>query len=187
MVERKVNLPEQESAQMVDKVLASTKDVVELSSGVVLRIKDKIKPSIIIDILSDVEEKRPEPPTVYIEAIGREEVNLDDPGYVDRFNRWETVSAGRIADALILLGTTIESVPDGLDLPEDNGWLDMVETLGFSLNRRSQSARYLAWVKHVAIEDQDDWTSITEAVGRKAGVTEADVQRAQNSFPASQR
>jgi len=184
MSEKKINLPEQGSAQMVDKLLETEKDVIELSSGVVLKIKDKIRPSIIIDILSDVEDKRPEPPTVYVEAIGREEVNLDDPGYIDRVNRWETVSAGRIADALILLGTEIESIPKGLEKPEDSGWIDMVETLGFRLNRRSDSARYLAWVKHVAIEDQDDWTKITEAVGRKAGVTEADVQRAQNSFPS---
>lgn len=185
MVEKKVNLPEQESAQMVDEILTERKDVVELKSGVVLKVKDRIKPSIIIDILSDVEDKRPEAPVVYLEKFGREEINLDDPDYLERLNRWETVSAGRIADALILIGTEVQSVPEGLEQPEDNGWLDMVETLGFTLNRHSKAARYLAWVKHVAIEDQDDWLAITEAVGRQAGVTEADVKRAQNSFPSS--
>ena len=180
----KTNLPEQESAAMVDR-LETRKDVIELSSGVVLKIKPKIKPSIIIDILSDVEEKRPQPPTNYIEALGREEVNFDDPAYIDQFERWETVSAGRIADALILLGTEIESIPKGLDTPADNGWIDMVETLGFRLNRNSKSARYLAWVKHVAIEDQADWEKITIRVGQQAGVREADVQKAQDSFPSS--
>lgn len=185
MSERKVNLPEQDSANMVDELLTERKDVIVLSSGVSLKIKDKIRPSIIIDILSDVEEKRPEPPVVYLEKFGREEVNFDDPDYLEKVSRWETVSAGRIADALILLGTEIESVPEGVDWPADSGWIEIVETLGFNLNRHSKSARYLAWVKHVAIEDQDDWMMITEAVGRQAGVTEADVKRAQNSFPAS--
>lgn len=93
------------------------------------------------------------------------------------------MSAGRISDVLILLGTKVDFIPEGIDHPKDNKWIETLEVLGFSLNRRSEPARYLAWVKHVAIQDKEDWELITENVGRMAGVTEADVQRAQSSFP----
>lgn len=176
-------LGEQKSADLVEKALDKGDGIFELSSGVKLRTKDTINPSIIIDILAELESKRPEPPVVYVKAIDREEVNLDDPDYIDRLQRWETVSAGRIADALILTGTEIKFIPKGLEKPEDDEWLEVLRVLGFRLAYDSKPARYLAWVKHVAIQDQFDWEAITENVGRQAGVTEADVQRAQDSFP----
>lgn len=175
-------LSEQKSADLVEKALDKGEGIFELSSGVKLKTKDTINPSIIIDILSELESKRPEPPVVYIQAIDRDEVNLDDPRYIDRLQRWETVSAGRIADALILTGTEIEFIPEGIEKPEDDEWLEVLNALGFRLNRNSKPARYLAWVKHVAIIDQHDWEAITDNVGRQAGVTEADVKRAQGSF-----
>lgn len=174
---------DQKTLKLVKEAQEKRKDIIELSSGVVLKTKAKINPSVIIDILSAVEENRPEPPIVYIEDIDRDEINLDDPDYIESLGRWETVSAGRIADALILLGTEIKSVPKGVEKPDGNAWVETLEVLGFKLNRRSTPARYLAWVKHVAIQDQDDWEAITENVGRMAGVTEADVKRAQSSFP----
>lgn len=177
---------DQKTLKIVEEALEKRKDIFELSSGVVLKTKAKINPSVIIDILSAVEKVRPEAPVIYIENLDREEINYDDPEYVDRLGRWETVSAGRIADALILLGTEIKSIPKGVEKPEGNAWIETLEVLGFKLNRRSTPARYLAWVKHVAIQDQDDWEAITENVGRMAGVTEADVKRAQSSFPGKE-
>jgi len=174
---------ENETAKLVDKVLEKKEGVFELSSGVVLRLKNTINPSVIIDILSELESGRPEPPVVYIEALDREEINYDDPNYISRKDRWETVSAGRIADALILLGTEIESLPKKIEGPNGNKWIDKYEALGFKIKRNSESARYLAWVKHEAIQNQKDWEAITENVGRLAGVSEADVKLAQDSFP----
>lgn len=184
MVEKKAMLPEQETADLVDRIEQKTdEDVFELSSGVVLRLKDKINPSILIDILSELETKRPEPPVVYLEQFGREEVNYDDPKYQDRLQRWEVQNSGRIADALVLKGTEVESIPDDLDTPDDNGWIEELEVLGFTINRFSKSARYLAWVKHVAIEDKNDWEVVIAHVGKLAGVNESDVKRAQSAFP----
>ena len=185
MAKEKAVLSEQESAEMVERIDKKNEreNVFELSTGVVLKLKKSINPSTVIDILSEVESQRPEPPVVYLEQFGREEVNYDDPNYTDQMDRWEIVSSGRIADALILKGTEVEKVPNDLPKPEDNSWIEELEVLGLHLNRHSKAARYLAWVKHVAIQDQHDWEEITANVGRLAGINEADVKRAQDSFP----
>lgn len=175
-------LPEQKNAEAVQKAQNKSKDVIEFSTGVKLKVKEQMNPSVIIDILADLESVRPEPPTVYVEAIDREEINLEDPEYLKRLGRWEIVGSRRMVDALILIGTELLLIPKGIDKPEDSGWIGMLEVLGFKLNRRNKAARYLAWVKHVAIKTEDDWTVITENVGRRAGVSESDVQRAQSSF-----
>ena len=174
---------ETKTVKAVEEATQKDDGIFELSSGVVLRTKKKISPSVLIDIVTEVENTRPKPPFVYIEALGREEVNLDDPEYIERLSRWEAVGAGRIADALILLGTEIESIPKGVEGPTGNEWIEIREVLGFKINRRSERARYLSWVKTVAIEDQHDWEKLTGHIGRVAGVTEADVKRAQDSFP----
>ena len=183
MSDKGATLNEQETAEVVEKAQEKNRDVVEFSTGVKLKVKDQMNPSVLIDILSDLESKRPEPPIVYIEALDREEINMDDPSYIDRLNRWETASSGRIADALILIGTEVTFVPEGVESQDDNSWIGILEVLGFKMNRRSKAARYLAWVKHVAIQNVKDWEMITEQVGRRAGVSEADVNRAQSSFP----
>lgn len=183
MVEKKATLPEQESADLVEKIENKREDVFELSTGVILRLKERINPSTIIDILSELEKQRPEAPIVYLESFGREEVNYDDPDYIENVERWEVISSGRMADALILKGTSIEFLPEDMPGPSDNEWIEELEVLGFRLNRHSVPARYLAWVKHVAMQDEDDWKEVMAQVGRLAGVNEADVRRAQDSFP----
>jgi len=172
-----------ETAKLVERAEEKNKDVVEFSTGVRLKIKEQMNPSVLIDILADLEKDRPEPPVIYIETLDREEINLEDPEYIKRLNRWETMSSGRIADALVLIGTEEDFIPEELDNPNDNGWIGMLEVLGFKLNRRSKAARYLAWVKHVAIQNVGDWELLTEQVGRRAGVSKSDVELAQNSFP----
>ena len=172
------------TTELVERAQEKNKDVVEFSTGVKLKIKEEMNPSVLIDILADLEKERPEPPVVYVEALDREEINLQDPEYIKRLQRWETASSGRIADALVLIGTESHFVPEKLEKPNDNGWIGMLEVLGFKLNRRSEAARYLAWVKHVAIQTVGDWELLTEQVGRRAGVSKSDVKLAQDSFPS---
>ena len=178
---------EQESAKLVQKAQSKNIDIIEFSTGVKLRIKEEISPSILIDIIADLEEERPEPPVVYIEAIDREEINLDDPDYAKRLERWDTVGTKRILDTLLLIGTEIESVPKGMEKPEGNDWIGVLEVLGFKINRRNKSVRYLFWVKNVAIKTVEDLRMVTEQVGRRAGISEADVQLAQASFPDKEK
>lgn len=175
-------LPEQKNAEAVQKAQNKSKDVIEFSTGAKIKVKEQMNPSVFIDILADLEAVRPDPPTTYVEAIDREEVNLEDPEYLKNLGRWEIVGSRRMVDALILIGTEFLSAPKGLASPEDNDWIGVLEVLGFKLNRRSKASRYLAWVKHVAIKTADDWAVITENVGRRAGVSESDVQRTQSSF-----
>ena len=171
------------TTELVARAEEKNRDVVRFSTGVELKIKEEMNPSVLIDILADLEKERPEAPVVYIEDLDREEINLDDPEYTKRLNRWETASSGRIADALVLIGTETHFIPEKLEKPEGNEWIGMLEVLGFKLNRRSKAARYLAWVKHVAIQTVGDWELLTEQVGRRAGVSQADVKLAQDSFP----
>jgi hypothetical protein len=172
-----------ESAELARKVKEKDNNVLEFSTGVKLKINEEISPSILIDIVADLEEGRPEPPIHYIEELDREEVNLDDPEYAKRLERWDTLGTKRILDALILIGTEVEFIPEKMQKPTDNDWLGILEVLGFKINRRNKSVRYLSWVKHVAIKTVDDMKLITEQVGRRAGVSAADVELAQKSFP----
>ena len=128
-------------------------DIIEFSTGVKLRIKEEISPSTLIDIVADLEETRPEPPVVYIEALDREEINLDDPEYAKRLERWDTLGTRRILDALILLGTETLFIPEGMETPDDNDWIGILDVLGKKINRRSKAIRYLGWVKNVAIKN----------------------------------
>lgn len=174
---------EQKAVNLAKNVSGKGSDVIEFSTGVKLRIKEEVGPSILIDIVSEEEKNRPEPPEVYIESLDRYEINFDDPNYVKELQRWDMVSTKRVLDALILLGTEVEFIPEGIEKPMDNGWIALREILGFKVNRRDEQVRYLAWVKHVAIKTTEDLRMVTERVGRRAGVPEVDVDLAQKSFP----
>jgi len=174
---------EQEAVDLVSKARSKNDDVIEFSTGVKLKINNELSSTILIDIIADLENDRPEPPEVYVEAIDRYEINFDDPEYAKRLERWNTVGSRRIIDALILLGTEVYFVPEGTETHNDNKWIGLLEVLGFKINRRDDSERYLAWVKRVAVKTTNDLKELTEQVGRRAGVSESDVNLAQSSFP----
>lgn len=155
-----------------------------LSSGVVLRVKSDVNPMVFLDIMTDMDKNRPTPPTVYVESLGRYEENPDHPDYVSRVKAYDAVYASRMNDALILLGTEFKSTTKKCGKPEDDEWIEEMELLGIHINRMSKAARYLGWVKRVAVRNAKDMLEIQRKAGRIAGVSEEDVAAAAKSFPS---
>lgn len=143
---------------------------ITLSTGVVLRTK-LINRNVFADILS--EHVKPRIPVVYNHDKGREEENEQDPDYQEELRQYNTRLARSMSDALIVLGTELEERPDNLPSQDDPTWLEETELLRvYRLN--SARGRYLAWVKTVAIQTDDDFKAIGLSVQRAMGVPESD-------------
>ena len=156
-------------------------DEITLSTGVVLRAK-KANAMVLITVMTRY--PRPKPPTFFMETMGREMENPDDPDYIERVKAWEMETNTQMLNALILLGTTFVSAPKGFPKPDDNKWLDKYRVLDMPVHPDNEDWRYLTWVKFLAAPDETDLTLIQEAVGKKSGIAEADVKSAEQ-FPGS--
>jgi len=154
-------------------------DEFTLSSGVVLRAK-KANPIMLIRVMTRF--PRPKPPTYFMESMGREMENPDDPDYIERVKAWEMESNTQVLNALILLGTEFVSVPKGIEKPSDNKWIEKYKILGMPVKPDDELWRYLNWVTSVAALDEKDLDTIQEAVGKLSGIAEADVKNAEQ-FP----
>lgn len=150
-----------------------------LSTGVVLRVS-KVNPVLLSDIAAESLKHRPKAPIVFIESLGREEENLDDPDYTEAVTQWQATVLLDINNAYVLKGTEVISVPDGMDSPDNEDWLDEMRILNRPVGTKRQ--RYLAWIKYVAAVDAEDTTAIVREVGRLSGVSEAEVQEAVEGF-----
>lgn len=155
---------------------------IELSTGVVLRAK-RVPSALLADLMARY--PTPTPPVVFIPDKGREEENPDDPAYIQRVTENQAQLARSMADAVILLGTELVSVPKGFPGQEQAQWLEEARLMGYELN--SPRARYLAWVKFKAGPELADYQAIWTEVGRLTGVTEKDTQAAVRRFPGGAR
>lgn len=156
---------------------------ITLSTGVVLTSKS-VNRNIFADILS--EHTAPPIPTYYNADKGREEENPQDPEYLDKLRRYNTQLARAMSDALIVLGTDLESKPDNLPGQDDPTWVEETELLRlYKLTTRR--GRYLAWVKTVAIATDDDFAAISKSVRRAMGVPEEDVTDSAKRFRANKK
>ena len=184
MAKKGVLDPQTEAAVESLSAAASQGDpnLVELSTGVVLRVK-AVPQSLFGDIVARYPE--PEPPVAFIADKGREEENPDDPGYLKRVMANNAAIAKAMSDAVLLLGTAVESMPDGFPGIDAVEWQDELRLLGYDL--KSPRARYLAWVKFKAGPALADYQAVWKAVGRLTGVTEADTQAAVRRFPGGAR
>lgn len=158
--------------------MSGSNGTIELSTGVVLRSKP-VSRNIFADILS--EHDAPIVPSVYNQDKGREEDNPQDPDYLAKMKRYNTQLARSMSDALIVLGTELESKPDSLPSSDDETWLEEVELLRV-YKTRTRKGRYLAWVKTVAISTDEDFKAITDSVKRAMGVPEGDVAEQAKRF-----
>lgn len=161
-------------------------DEVVLSSGVVLGIKPSVNPMVFVDLIDALEKDKPKPPTVFIKDLGRYEENPDHPDYIESMKMWDNKSTKRIVDALILLGTFVKHVPDGIQTQDSEDWIDDLDILGIHVGERKKE-RYLAWVKNVAIQSAEDYGLVQNRVGAVAGISEKEVAKATNTFPPDNR
>jgi hypothetical protein len=166
-------------SKAVDSLSAKSDNTIALSSGVVLRGK-QANPIALIAVMGQY--PRPKPPTIFVEVMGRNMENTEDPDYIERVKSWEREQSSAILNAMILYGTEFVSKPKNFPGPDDNEWLDEYVTIGLQPRTESKSWRYLTWVTFKAVQNEKDLSLIKEIVGVLSGVREADVKAAE-TFP----
>ncbi len=160
--------------------------LVVLSNGIRLRCKP-VPPFLLDHVAAQVPE--PEPPQVKIVLEGHEdrwEENPDDPEYIASVVAWRRLANMTSINAMLIIGTEAEYVPKGYFLPEEDGWLKLLEVIGAKVEFENESERYLAWLKLYALASTADIAAVTNAVGSSIGVKEEDVAKAAASFPSAE-
>lgn len=148
-----------------------------LSTGVVLAAV-RVSSSLFTDLVRRY--KRPKPPRVFIEDLGREEPNPDDPDFKSDVVEYESNIGMGMIDLMIMMGTKLISVPKDFPKVEDTGWAKKLRILGYEIDD-DPDIRYMQWVKYIASSDED-LGAITVGVGRISGVSEADAKEAATRF-----
>lgn len=199
-----------------DRVIAETIDAsgkvesneIHLSTGVVLLAR-QANPNMLIRAMTA--QRRPTPPTYFSKEMGREMENPDDPDYISRVQAWQMEYSNGMLNVLIGLGTTLKSLPKGMEGPEpkivkkqrlENGkpvlddkkkqvydeeeqmpsWISDYQSLGFPVIPTSPAWRYITWVMFKAAPTSEDVSLISEKVKNLSGIKEADVKAAE-TFP----
>ena len=174
---------EQESPPFKAAVEAVTEDTspqneVTLQNGVVLHVRS-VPPLLIRKAVGKI--KRPIMPRTDV-GKGRVEDNPGDPEYnaaMDEYGQ-QTFDAG--ANVMLAAGTSLKSVPKGVDKPEDSGWLEVLEAAGFEPDLKNKTSRFLSWLSYYAITSEKDVVLVVMAVTKLSGVPESEVAAAVETF-----
>lgn len=194
--EPNIHAVDRKIAKQLDSASGETNDII-LSTGVVLTAKPA-NPTMLIRAMTA--HHRPSPPTHFIEAMGREMENPDDPDYISRVNAWQMEYSSALLNVLIALGTELKSVPNGMEGPhpfavkpksgkkideveKQPTWIRDYQALGFPIIPDSPQWRYITWVMFRAAVTDADIKLIQSKVQSLSGVKEADVRDAE-TFPA---
>ena len=156
-----------------------TNNRVTLSNGVVLGVRP-VPPLAIRQAVLNV--PKPPVPVTFLEDKGREEENPNDPEYLEALAAYRDATGQAALNVLLLMGTKLESLPEGLCGPDGDEWLGDLEFLGLTIDKENPRARYLAWLQFYAIPSNADITRALEGPAKAAGVAEGDVAAAIESF-----
>lgn len=124
---------------------------------------------------------KPAVPKVHVAEDDRWVEVPEDPAYQSAYQAWQAKVVEGTYDALVVLGTSLVHVPEGMDRPEDPGWAADLELVGIPV-AASGKARYLAWVKYYACHDNQDMVALINAINRAVGVPEEDAAKAAAAF-----
>jgi len=155
-------------------------DLVTLSTGIVIRCKP-VSRLIFSEMMARMPE--PEPPMIFLKDKERTEANPNDPDYAEERKQWGEKLGLAGMNAMLLFGTEIASVPDGMDRPEDTRWLDRMRLIGIATEADSEDGRYLLWIRFYACGGDLDLLSLQRGVVRVSGnISEEDVDAAVRTF-----
>ena len=176
------NRDEESTGKAVSRSRAKRKkdeQVIVLSTGVKLKCK-QIPEWLIVDLLNELNESRPEIPKVTLTS-GAEVENPDSEAYEEAERDWTARMGIAFGDAMIVEGTETHSVPKTIKGHDDPDWIARMTALKRPIE--NPYSRYLMWIKYVAAPDTDaDMTKIMTEVGRLSGVREEDVDQTVDSF-----
>jgi hypothetical protein len=126
--------------------------------------------------------KKPPVPTFYNEDRGITEENPSHPDYLEALEAYEKTTVDASLDLMVLAGTELETVPEGLSGPRDDGWRRALRLARVEVDWEDEDALYLAWVKFYALTKREDLDALTKALTRLSGISEEEVQAAAASF-----
>lgn len=152
---------------------------IHLSTGVILAPK-KVSPFIFQQVTKRF--KDPEVPKFYNDNKGREEENPAHPDYIKAVEENNYDRSMAMIDAVIALGTKLISIPEDMCKPEEDDWLDDLESTSIFIDRDNARLRYRTWVKYFAAPAVDDVQLIVDKVLKAVGVSAEEVARATASF-----
>ena len=154
---------------------------VTLGNGVCLRIK-KFPPFLIRQAITQIQ--KPKPPKIQLEdKDGAEEENPDDPAYQEALEEYELATTEKAIDTMLVAGTEIVSVPDGVYPLDDVGdWAELLDFLGVTFDRNNKFGLYLTWLKLYVLSDPLDMETLMSALATTIGLSEEEVDQAVESF-----
>ena len=126
----------------------------------------------------------PEPPEVYIESRGRTEPNPSDPDYLKAV---ETAHDERLLAAerlWLALGVEIVSVPESMEGPESDDWIEELRLGGIEINDASPAARRIGWLDYRALNAMSR-SQVMGAAMRATGILEQEVMDSIDFFRGS--
>lgn len=157
-----------------------------MENGVVLTIKP-VPPLILRNAARHVLD--PEVPKVFIEDADRTEENPDDPQYIADIEAARERRSMAALTAALLVGTEFKSAPEGVPGPEDDTWIENLkainEVVGITMEIHDEPgsrARYLDWLRLVAISSETELHILTRILTIGVALTNAEVQAAAESF-----
>jgi len=168
------------AAASASRAEETARPTVTLSNGIVLALKP-VPAMVIRAAVNRIPE--PKVPKVYIQDKDREEENPDDPDYQRALAQHTEDTSMAAFEAVLLLGTSVVSVPANMERPEGNEWLSKLVTLGIGPDGDNPDERYLAWLQYYALTTARDIAALTAAGRDLAGVREEAVAQAVTSFP----
>ncbi len=157
--------------------------LITLSSGVVLKAK-AVSPMLLLRLATRFEE--PQIPMIHDDSKGREMPNPLDPDYLAAKTAYDGKLTQVMVDGFVMYGTTVETVPEDIDEPGDDGWIDMLRAIGEETDPKNKYWRYMTWVETQAIKSAEDMMMLVEEVGRLSGVSEKEVTAAVENFRGSE-
>lgn len=151
------------------------------STGVVFGVKP-----VSVFLLDSIQRKLPRPEVpkqVVIDKNGkeREEENPSHPAYEATMQEYERRSARVVEDALLTLGTSVATLPDGFEGPDGCDWAEELTYLGM-MPPEERRPRYLFWVYNWALRSGPELVALTMAVRNASLTPEAKVAEAAESF-----
>ncbi len=152
---------------------------ITLDNGVVLKLKP-VPPFAAQHAVANLEE--PKPPIVDVgKGKDREEENPNDPGYLEKMEAYSREVIETTVNAMLVTGTEIISVPDGVQSPEDDDWLNRIQYLGIEVDGENKWARYVAWLRYCALSGPS-LTRIMAELRKSIGLNEEEVDIAVKTF-----
>lgn len=118
----------------------------------------------------------PEMPKYWNEATGEWDDNPVDPDYHRQLLVRATELLEETSRAVIIMGTQVHHLPEGVPPVESDQWVEELEYFGFAVDVSTRQARYAEWLLNVALpSEQDRSFAYSLGVEGMGGVFEADV------------